>query len=79
MCKWYPLVGGAGLARHRWKGIVWVGEVVLVVVLCLYCEAELLYLVHKASLLLRIEGVHLVVFEMYCISHNVTCSRNCFS
>ena len=79
MCKWYPLVRGAGLARHLWKGIVWVGEVVLVVVLCLYCEAELLYLVHKESLLLRIERVHLVVLEICCTSHSVTCSRNCIS
>ena len=64
MCKWYPLVGGAGLAMHRWKGIVWVGEVVLVVVLCLYCKAKLMYLVHKESLLLRVEIIHSVVVEV---------------
>ena len=36
-------------------------EVVLIVKLCLYCEAKLLYLIHKKSLLLRVEIIHLVV------------------
>ena len=42
-------------------------EVVLIVVLCVYCKAKLLYLVHKESLLLRVEIIHLVVLGvLYC-------------
>ena len=48
-------------AWHGREGCARVDEVVLIVKVCLYCEAKLLYLIHKKSLLLRVEIVHLVV------------------
>ena len=61
LCKWCPLIRNAGSAWHVREGCARVDEVVLIVVLCLYCKAKLLYLVHKESLLLRVEIIHFVV------------------
>ena len=58
---WCPWIRNANTARHGREGCARVDEVVLIVVLCLYCEAKLLYLVHKESLLLRVEIIHLGV------------------
>ena len=61
LCKWCPLIRSAGSAWHGREGCARVDEVVLIVVLCLYYEAKLLYLVHKESLLLRVEIINSVV------------------
>ena len=61
LCGWRPLIRSAETARHGREGCARVDEIVLIVVLRLYCEAYLLYLVHKESLLLRVEIIHSVV------------------
>ena len=61
LCGWRPLIRIAETARHGREGCARVDEIVLIVVLRLYIEAWLLYLIHKESLLLRVEIIHSVV------------------